>query len=200
MRRDELEELHYITKIANVSSICRFGILSHERVQKMKHESVAMADIQERRSKKAVPGGLPLHDYVPLYFSARNPMLFKILRELQVPDRELCILKVSPQVVDLPGVVVSDSNAAGNLPRFAAAPRGLEIVNRDLTFARYWTDDDPTQYHRKKLAKCAEALVPHKVHPKFILGAYVSCPASLGGLSSLGTDFSREINPPLFFL
>jgi len=76
MDRNDLTELHYITKIRNVPSIMTKGILSHKQSKKIDHNSVAMEEIQERREKKIVPGGRPLHEYVNLYFHARNPMLY----------------------------------------------------------------------------------------------------------------------------
>ncbi len=77
MERHELTELHYITPIGNVPSILRQGILSHIRLQRVEHESVAMEEIQDRRAKVIVPGGLKLHEYVNLYICARNPMMYK---------------------------------------------------------------------------------------------------------------------------
>ena len=55
-------------------------------------------------------------------------------------------------------VVITDGNAAGDYTKFAPAPGGLRIVNKELTFAEYWTDDDVIQGYRRKSAKCAEVL------------------------------------------
>ena len=49
MKRDDLQELHYITAISNVGSIMSHGILSHKRVKRIQHDSVAMQVIQDRR-------------------------------------------------------------------------------------------------------------------------------------------------------
>ena len=57
MERHELTELHYITPIANVPSILELGILSHNRAKRVRHESVAMNEIQDRRARVTVPGG-----------------------------------------------------------------------------------------------------------------------------------------------
>ena len=139
MNRNELEELHYITAIRNVPSIMSEGILSHKRAKKINHNSVAMEEIQDRREKKVVPGGRSLHEYVNLYFHARNPMLY--VRQSQHID--LCILCVSTQILDLPGVVIADRNASSDYARFAPAPKGLSIVDKESTFAEYWTHQDP---------------------------------------------------------
>ena len=146
MKRDELEELHYITPLSNVLSICQSGILSHRKVKGVGHDSVAMQEIQDRRARVVVPGGRRLHEYVNLYVCARNPMLYK----RQARHAELCVLRISPEVLDLPGVVVTDANPSSPYVRFAAAPSGLRIVDREITFAQYWTDQDPIQYFRRK--------------------------------------------------
>jgi ssDNA thymidine ADP-ribosyltransferase, DarT len=81
MERAELDELHYITPIENVLSICEHGILSHNRMRKLGlvHTSVAMQEVQDIRKGVMVPGsaGKPLHEYANLYICARNPMLLK---------------------------------------------------------------------------------------------------------------------------
>ncbi len=196
MRRDELEELHYICPIRNIPSICRTGILSHRRAEREPHESVAMVEIQERRAKIVVPGGRPLHEYVNLYVCARNPMLFK-RKDRHV---ELCVLRVSTDVLDVPGVVVTDANASSPYVRFAGAPEGLEIVDNELTFAEYWTDQDPIRYWRRKSRKCAEVLVPDRVDLRFLTGVYVSCGEARERVSVHGTGFAPTVNPRLFFL
>ncbi len=195
MNRNELEELHYITTIRNVPSIMSKGILSHKRVKKINHNSVAMEVIQERRERKLVPGGRPLHEYVNLYFHARNPMLY--VRQSQHTD--LCILRVSAEILDLSGVVIADSNASSNYARFAPAPKGLSIVDKDLTFAAYWTHPDPFEAMRRKSAKCAEVLVPDRIDPVFIIGAYVSCTDAKEALEVTGVDIPVTINSHLFF-
>jgi O-acetyl-ADP-ribose deacetylase (regulator of RNase III)/uncharacterized protein YwgA len=77
MNRSDFSELHFITMIANVPSIMQNGILCNRRAKQLQHVSIAMLEIQDLRANKIVPGGRALHDYANLYFSARNPMLYK---------------------------------------------------------------------------------------------------------------------------
>lgn len=109
------------------------------------------------------------------------------------------MLRINPNIIDLGGVVVTDGNASGDYVRFAAAPGGLLIVNREWTFADDWTDPDQIQYFRKKAAKCAEVLIPDKVTPDYIIGAYVSCEEVMNKFLSLNTNISVSINSHLFF-
>ena len=195
MNRSDLPELHFITPIQNVTSIMRYGILCNKKAKRLTHASVAMLEIQDRRECKAIPGGKPLHDYVNLYLCARNPMM----RKLADQHADLCVLRVSTAVLDIPEAIVTDGNAASGYTVFLPSPAGLEIVNRELVFAEYWTDPDIFQQWTKKRIKCAEVLVPDKVDSRFIQGAYVSCEAVRGKLITLGFSLSITTDAHLFF-
>lgn len=170
MLRTDVEELHYITSSANLASIMSHGILSHLAAAQYPHTSVASEEVQNIRRGKYVPGAGPLHNYANLYFDARNPMLFKLKSNGQ---GDLVVLRVSPAVLDIPGTVVCDGNAACNGTRFFESPAGLSNLDKDLIFAKYWTDDDPWMYYEKKRIRCAEVLVPGYVHASYIQGCYV---------------------------
>lgn len=167
MRRDELNELHYITLIDNVPSILTKGILSHDLAEKVQHRSIAMQEVQNRRSSKKVSGGRMLHEYVDTYICARNPMLY--LRKDS--HAELCVLRIDPVVLDLGGVIVTDRNAASNA-RFSPGKTGLALIDREQVFAEYWIhsgDELATDNHKK--IKCAEVLVPSRIPPNYVFGA-----------------------------
>lgn len=201
MNIDDLDELHYITHIENFGSILAFGILSNQRAAKLAHKSVAMQEIQERRTTVRVPtpqGSRPLHSYVNLYITARNPMLSK----LRDQHMNLCVVRVKKQVLSLPGVVVTDCNASSGYARFGAGLDGLAMINKDLVFARYWTDADPIAYYRKKSAKCAEVLVPDQVALNFLFGGYVSIIENVEHIRracELPEHFDLVVKPDLFF-
>lgn len=197
MNRGELPELHYITPIANVPSILQRGILSNRRASEVPHQSVANAGVQDRRAPKVVPGGRPLHDYVPLYINARNPMMFK-RKDMHA---QLCVLRVSPAVLDLEGVIVTDMNAARGIARFRPAATGLAFVDRELVFADDWRHPgDKLAYERHQGIMCAEVLVPDRVEPGLIVGAYVSCAESQVAFQRLVAEFPVGVNGRLFFL
>lgn len=196
MRREECTELHYIAPIANLASIRGNGILSHRRASKVQHTSVAMKAIQERREKVVVPGARPLHEYVNLYIYARNKMLFKIRGK----HAELCVLRISTNVLDLPEVVVTDQNASSKYARFAPVNAGLARLDRELLFAEYWTHPgDPIEEWRHGSMKCAEVLVPDSVDPRYIEGCYVSGEAAQLAVESVTPGFPVTIDGHLFF-
>src|SRR5262249_21008929 len=130
-----------------------------------------------------------------MYICRRNPMLYK---RRDQRDR-LCVLAVAHEILDLPGVVITDGNASGDYVRFAPAPAGLEIVNRELTFAEYWTDPDPMQYFRKKSAKCAEVLVPDRVDPRYLVTAYAANEDAKQLLQGVVAGLAVRMNRHLFF-
>lgn len=196
MERHELQELHYITPICNVPSIMEHGILSHTRAELLRHQSVAMEEMQDRRARVRVPGGKPLHEYANLYICGRNPMLFKRLDQRE----QICVLAVNISVLDLPGVIVTDRNAGGDYVQFRPAPDGLSIVNRELTFAEYWTSQNQIDYWQRKAAKCAEVLVPGQIDPRLIRAAYVSCEEAKAILEAPNTGLAVRIDEHLFFM
>lgn len=181
MDRAQVKELHYITAISNLASILEHGILSHRKADRLPHHSVAMEEVQELRKKKVVPGGRPLHDYVNLYFCARNPMLSK----LRGQNKELCVLAIDLTVLDLPEVVLTDQNAGSRYVGFWPSPAGLDRLDYDMIFAESWIDPHQIIYWRKKAAKCAEVLVPDVVPPEYITGIYVSCRQSAESVRGL---------------
>ena len=196
MRRDELPELHYIAHLSTLPSIQQLGILSHNRAHGIAHVSVAMQEIQDRREGKVIPNGLPLHDYVNLYINARNPMMFK--RHSQ--HEELCVIRVSTRVLDLPDTVIADRNAARDLARFRPSPEGLEAIDAKLVFARDWTHpNDWSQYQRHKGIMCSEVLVPYRVPPEYLDGVYCSCEATRSAVSAT-SSLAVSSHPYLFFL
>ena len=196
MTRAELRELGYIVPIDTVPSILQHGILSHSRAERVAHQSIALENVQDRRANVVVPGGRRLHEYANLYICAHNPMLLT----RSGMHRDICVLRVDSAVVDLPNVVITDSNAASKYCRFRPAPAGLAIVDRERTFADWWNHPgDQIEQWRHSAQKCAEVLVPNLVPPRYIDGAYVSCEQSRQRLNGLAPGLPIVINSNLFF-
>lgn len=199
MHREELEELHYITPIANLGSIMKHGILSNTLAAKLspRPKSIAMQEVQERR-KHVIPGGRRrLHDYVNLYFNARNPMLFRLVSR---DDTPICVLRITPQILDVEGTIVTDRNAASEHALFRPAPDGLRIVEHDRVFADWWNHYDPIDKLRHKAEMCAEVLVLNRIAPNHILGACTSGPESSQAVQTHDPQFPVTVNKHLFFM
>lgn len=190
-------EFQCIMPLGNIPSVLKQGILSNEQSAKLPHRSVAMTEVQERRDRKQVPGGLKLHQYANLYFHARNPMMYK--RKEHIAD--LCVLCISLEVMKVEGVVLADCNASSDYVRFLPPkPDYDRFLDFDDIFAQNWTHpDDPIAEMRHKSRKCAEVLVPHVVAPHFIVGARVVNESTKRRLVDLGFRLRIDIDPGLFF-
>jgi hypothetical protein len=195
MNREDVKELHYITAIANVSSILKHGILSHTRAAALVHESVAMPEIQARRRNRQIPGARRLHEYANLYFDAHNPMLSK----RRDKNNEICVLRISQTVLDRPNVIVTDRNAATDMVRFGNVAEGLARLDHKRLFAQYWTHPDNLyDQDSHKAEKCAEVLVPDRVEQELITGAYVANKTALATFQALKTGLPVRIHLMFF--
>ncbi len=182
MNRADIIEFHYITPIENIPSIMEYGILSNKRASRIGHISVAMEVIQERRHDKRIPSARHLHEYVNLYFDAHNPMLSKCRNQ----NEKICVLRINPVVLDIPGVIIADRNASSGYARFYSVAEGIQALDNDLVFARYWpTSRRYIEAWIHKSIKCAEVLVPDMVEPSYIIGIYVANVTALQALQSL---------------
>jgi hypothetical protein len=187
-------EFQCIMPMENIPSVLEHGILSHERAAKLRHHSVAMTEVQDKRDAKQVPGGMRLHQYANLYFHARNPMMFS--RQGQAAN--LCVLRVTVNVMNLDGTVLADRNASSDWVRFLH-PSQWALLDFDAIYAVDWRHTDRFEYFARKSTKCAEVLVPHRVEPRFLLGSYVLDNDVAGRLRALGFGLPISITPDLFF-
>lgn len=187
--------LFNIQAIDNIPSIMKYGILSNEKAKGIEHESIAMEEVQQRRDKIRVPNGLNLHQYANLYFDPRNPMLSA--RRLQ--NENLCILKVDCTIMNFKGVVLSDRNASSEYACFYTPEKGLEKIDFDIVYQKWWTDENPYEQMRKKSIKCAEVLIPYKVPYDFVVGAAVINDEAKKKLELKGFDKKIYVEEKMFF-
>lgn len=187
--------LYNITAIENIPSIMRRGIICYDSARKLQHNSIAMNDVQARRAAKRVTNGLRLHQYANLYFTYHNPMMYK---RKDIAET-ICVLALSASVLDIEECVVSDMNAAAYLVRYYPAYEGIEVLDFDKIFAKYWIHPNEHEQRMHKAIKCAEILIPQKIPSCYIEGAYVVSNSSKRLLESVG--FNREIivQPSVFF-
>lgn len=196
MDRADINELYYITPIANVPSILQYGISSNRLSKRLEHHSIAMPEIQARRTNKRIPGARHLHDYANLYFDAHNPMLSRVRQHNDI----ICVLRVDAGVLDVPGVIIADCNASSDYVRFDSVIDGLAAIEKDVLFARYWTHPDNQYAEMKhKSRKCAEVLIPDKVEARWILGACVANQPALSAFRELATVLTVAIRNDIFF-
>lgn len=127
-------------------------------------------------------------------------MLARIIYAQWAPAEKLCVLRISTDVLDVAGTVVTDGNAASKYTTgFSAAPAGLADVDRDLTFAESWKHPNEIDEWRHKRAKCAEVLVPDRVPSRFILGAWVVGAETKLSLDAQLKPLACQVDAHLFF-
>jgi hypothetical protein len=190
-----LTEFQNINLIANIPSILKHGILSHAEAAKLPHLSVALQAVQDKRDVKRVPGGLALHEYANVYFHARNPMMSRRRDEAH----RLCILRVSTDILNMSGAVITDQNAVSKYVRFSA-PDILRYMDLDYIFARSWKHPgNQIEEWRHSSAKCAEVLIPQRIPPEFLLGAYVLNDSSRRQMDSHGFKLPIQLDSDIFF-
>lgn len=180
-----------IMPLENMNSVMKMGILPHNLASMLDHSDISDQSIQQRRATITLPNDINLHDHASLYFNPSNPMMCRITQNIAPAEIKYCVLIVSPEVLHLPKVIISDINAAAKNPLFLPASLAHEL-DYDAIKAKSWNDD----YTKK--AKCAEILVPGRIHPKYILGAYVCHIKAEQSLRDIGFKGEINVNPKIF--
>ena len=181
--------------ISNIPSVIENGILSFQRTKSISHTSIALTAVQERRDQVVIPNGQRLHNYANLYFTYRNPMMYRRKNEAE----NLCVLAIDLSVLEIPGCVLSDRNASAFLAKFYSPEDGFDCIDFGLVYARDWNDPDPYEYAKKKAIKCAEILVPNCVPYQYIKGAYVLNEDAKLRLENIGFDKKIVVNSSAFY-
>lgn len=192
-----VKSLYYITHINNVRSILEQGILSHQRIES---ESISFTPIYDaaivgNRRARITPDGKSLWEYANLFFQPRNPMLYRVISERDKDD--VAILALKPQLLDLPGVLVTTGNAASPLSEVLGIQEGRARLSeiRPILKSDWWREEDGSK--RKIMAEC---LVPGVVPPEYIHSIYVASEKTVAELRArvpARMEILRE--PHMFF-
>lgn len=162
LERHGIQHLYHMTHITNLASIIQNGLLSHSEAHKQGLISVDISDpdVQDIRSGVVDPlYKRPLHEYVPLYFSPRNPMLYR-RQEMQ---EDIVILGLDPRILSEPDTIFTDGNAASSRTTFHRDIQMLQNLPWDSIRTRSWTDIPDG-----RRIKCAEVLVHSEIQPSRI--------------------------------
>lgn len=109
------------------------------------------------------------------------------------------MLAITNRILDVDGCVVTDQNAASSTVRFYDAGTGIEIIDFNRVFADSWIHENAYETAMHKKIKCAEILVPEKVAPDYIIGAYVVNEAAKIQLVKNGFDKKIAVKSAAFF-
>ena len=197
-----IKTLFYMSHKENIFSMLKHGILSHHAIDQKKIDPKLIYDNQivTNRKNRITPNGASLWEYANFYFQARNPMLYRVIREHDLKD--LVILGINPDILNHKNTLVSIGNAASPTSEILPVDEGLIQIQQmwDILNNDWWNEQDGSK--RKIMAEC---LVPNFVEPKMIHSIFVSTQKMKTEIETLlekkGLTIIPEIvvDPKMFF-
>jgi hypothetical protein len=185
--RLRIRHLYNITSVLNLESIARRGILCHDLAASVDHEDLSDRGIQDRRDG--------FHQLASLYFNPLNAMLYRLHKW---EHREVVVLRVSAEVLDLPGVVITDGNAAASASECWHGPHGLAHIDLDRVYSTTWSIDGVSDREMRRITQ-AEVLVPQVIPPRFIESFLAPSSAICERAQRAAPDWPGEVDQTLFF-
>lgn len=195
-----IDGLFYITHIDNLASILEHGILSHNEIERqgLDYEAIYDGQIVSRRRFTRTPANRSLWEYANLYFQPRNPMLFRVTKEIS--NRDIVVIKVRKKVLSGEDVLITDGNAAHSQSQFY--PYSTDVIKgiQKSLGLEYWNDTDGTK--RRIMAEC---LVPNRVSPDLFECLYVGTNNGTAArardiVAQVGLKLNVIAEPRMFFL
>ena len=152
-------ELFFLAPKANIKSILEKGILSYNEIKSrdILHYDFSLKSAQNRRHFEENIYGYNIHDYVPLLFTLRIPMLFSLKKN----QDSLVILHIdTQQVLDENRCIFSWCNVAS--PMSDLKPNYIDDDDLYTLFKEeWWTEENKRQ-------KASEVLIYPRIMPKYI--------------------------------
>lgn len=195
LKEYDIDCLYHMTHINNLCSILQYGLLCRNKTVEMNLciNNISDTEVQLRRSIKKI-NDRPIHDYVPLYFSPRNPML---LSKKSLQDK-IIILGINPEVLFEVNTLFSDGNAAAVNTKFY---RGIIWIGKlpwEVIKSKEWD-----LFEEGKRQKCAEVLVDSAVNIDNINTIYCCNKTQKDTISymiDLEFDIELKVEESLYFL
>jgi hypothetical protein len=199
-QRYQLGPAYHMTHGSNLASIFAAGALVSKNgliATKANIVDISNPGIQEWRNQKIVPqANRSIHDYVPLYFGFKTPMVACV----QKNNEKIVFLRFSLDILELPGVIISDGNARSDstvFRRFSSIDDLGFLDVRTVLGVKYANDPE------KKRRKQAEVLVPDRLDVRQILD--IICYSEAARLAierhakKAGLCFKIHVNPGWYF-
>ena len=159
-----IKYLYHMTSISNLRNILTNGLLNYYEVRSKGQikKDISMQEVQDiRHRKRETIHGRIIHEYVPMYFNPKNPMLY-VRRELQ---STIVILKLDRELIFREDSVFTDGNAANAPTKFFNNLNDLSQLDWDCLDDDYWTDHEDG-----KRKRCAEVLAYSSIPVSAIKG------------------------------
>ncbi len=148
-----IEAIYHMSHIDNVSSILKYGLLSHGNG--LTKRDISNRKVNRRRAMREPIYGQSIHSYVPFYFNPKNAMLYyhKAIQE------DIVIFAFNKELITESGTLFTDGNAASDNTQFFNNLQDLSQLSwRCLNDNYSWV-----AYPDGRRMRMAEVLVPQKV-------------------------------------
>ncbi len=164
--------LFYITHIDNLKSILELGIVSHNIADKynLRNVDISNKSANAKRNRFEETLGGNIHDFAPLYFNHKNPMLLALSNKRN--NAELILLKVNPHILLSDKVFFSNGNAVNSSTKFFKNVEDLNKINWTLIKKGSWKYYELGEVEGKRIM-CSEALVQNNVPIQFVDEIYL---------------------------
>jgi hypothetical protein len=151
--------VYHFTHIDNLPGFLETGLLANSHPNFPQNvRSIAEAGIQARRSLMPVtcgPKGV-VHDYVPLYFGAKSPMLLGVVNSKNIDQYDILYFEFQISILDRPDVIFTDASAnTAAAPAFFSDPAKLSELNWGEIDSMKWSSATDEFRHQRM----AEVLV-----------------------------------------
>jgi hypothetical protein len=191
----KIDYVFHMTEVSNLKNILQYGLLSHNEAHSkgFNKTDIALQDVNQRRANKRPIHGISLHDYVPMYFNPKNPMLY---RRKQIQDN-IVILAIDRRVIYQNKSIFSDGNAASDATKFYNKLSDLVRLNWQCIRNEYWND-----YVDGKRIKCAETLTHPKIPVKYVKKIHcnsIQTKNIVDKMVSIEKPFRVQLNSKYFF-
>jgi hypothetical protein len=194
LKQYQISYLYHITHKNNLGNILESGLLSHNEAHRgLNQIDIADNEVNNRREKREPVFNRSLHDYVPLYFNPKNPMLFR-RKNIQ---NDIVILAIEKNLLLDQNVLFTDGNAASKTTSFYNTINNLSLLNWKCINSEYWND-----YQDGKRIKCAEVLVYPKIEIASIKKIYCNNQITLNFIRTninANIHIDSEINNNFYF-
>ncbi len=197
---------YYITHKDNLKSLLKQGIWCRSQMHgswwpfNRKPKSIHSEEVVKRREERKFKNR-SLWDYANVYFEARNPMLFSVIKKFEASN--IAVLQIQSDIIDGPDVGLADGNAAShNTKLFEDIGEGLNTLKGEQFKKTYWNDTDDGK--RKIMA---EILVYHHIPKEKIMSVYVAHQQAAEEMKNTLYTINPSVktvkcipNPNMFFL
>lgn len=190
----QITYLYHMTHKSNLENILRNGLLSHNEAHRgLNQIDIADNEVNTRRGKREPIFNRSIHDYVPLYFNPKNPMLFR-RKNIQ---NDIVIIAIDSNLLLGQNVLFTDGNAASQTTSFYNSLNNLNRLNWQCIRSEYWND-----YQDGKRIKCAEVLVYPKIEVSSIKKIICNNQVTLNFVRTkirANSSIASEVNNNLYF-